>query len=63
MVDKELNCVTDTSFTLIIDNYKPNCVHDCSPIVHKSLKSCAQLVVSCNNSSFSYALRMFSEDC
>ena len=27
------------------------------------LRSCAQLVVSCNNSSLSYALRMFSEHC
>ena len=55
------NCVTDTSFTLIIDNHKHNCVHDCPPIVQKSLRSCTQLVISCNNSSLSYALGMFIE--
>ena len=33
----EQNCVTDTSFTLIIDNHKHICVHDCPPIVQKSL--------------------------
>ena len=32
------NCVTDTSFTLIIDNHKHICVHDCPPIVQKKLK-------------------------
>ena len=57
------NFVTDTRFTLTIDNHKHHCVHDCPLIVHKSLRSCAQLVVSCNNSSLSYALRMFSEHC
>ena len=55
----EQNCVTDTSFTLIIDNHKHICVHDCPPIVQKSLRSCTQLVISCNNSSLSYALGMF----
>ena len=43
------NCVTDTSFTLIIDNHKQICVHDCQPIAQKSLRSCTQLVISCNN--------------
>ena len=28
------NFVTDTSFTLIIDNHKHNCVHDFPPIAH-----------------------------
>ena len=55
------NCVTDTSFTLIIDNHKHICVHDCPPIVQKSLRSCTQLVINCNNSSLSYALGMFIE--
>ena len=50
-------CVTDTSFTLRIDNHKHICVHDCPPIV----LSCTQLVISCNNSSLSYALGMFIE--
>ena len=40
------NCVTDTSFTLIIDNHKHICVHDCPPIVQKSLRSCTQLVIT-----------------
>ena len=31
------NCVTDTSFTLIIDNQKHICVHDCPPIVQKKV--------------------------
>ena len=57
------NCVTDTSFTLIIDKHKHICVHDCPPIVQKCLRSCTQLVISCNNSSLSYALGMFIEHC
>ena len=50
------NCVTDISFTLIIDNHEHLCVRDCPAIVQKSLRSCTQLVISCNNSSLSYAL-------
>ena len=55
------SCVTNTNFTLIIDNHKHICVHDCSPIVQKSLRFCTQLVISCNNSLLSYSLGMFIE--
>ena len=61
------NCVTDTSF-FIIDNHKHICVHDCPMSTNcakelKILRSSTQLVISCNNSSLSYALGMFIEHC